>query len=126
MHSSEDEKPQRRNTVRKGREFEDHAARFFTHQGYTILDRNWQAGHKEIDLVVQLDDVIVFVEVKAARSNAFGHPAEWIDRRKINNLLTAAQQYIETKSIRDCDLRFDVVTFFEGKLEHYPGAFTAE
>ncbi|MBU0984183.1 MAG: YraN family protein [candidate division Zixibacteria bacterium] len=126
MHSSEDGPQHRRNTVRKGREFEEHAARFFTQQGFEVIERNWQAGHKEIDLVVRRGGLIVFVEVKAARSKNFGHPSEWIDRKKIDNLLSAARQYIEAHDITNCDLRFDVVTFFQGKLEHYPGAFTAD
>ena len=65
------------------REYEKLAGNFFEQQGYKILARNWRAGRLEIDLIVQLDDLIVFVEVKSAASKKFGHPVERIDEKKI-------------------------------------------
>ncbi len=109
--------------VSRGRAFERQAAQFFTDQGYEILEQNWQASHKELDLIVRKNDTVVFVEVKAGWSRKYGHPIERIDRKKIRNLTEAAQRYIEEKSLTDCDFRFDVVTFFEGQLEHFPNAF---
>ena len=91
-----------------------------------ILDQNWQASHKEIDLVVRKDDLVVFVEVKAARSDQFGHPIEKLSKKKIANLAEAARRYLHEKQIRNCDIRFDVVTFLDGQLEHFPAAFMAE
>jgi putative endonuclease len=120
------EKPRRPNSrVSVGRQFEQLAADFFRIQGYKILDHNWQAGRQEIDLVVQKDNLVVFVEVKSASTRKFGHPAERVDRRKIANLTRAAQKYIADKSIAGCDLRFDVVAFVDGVPEHFPGAFEA-
>lgn len=114
------------NRVAAGRQFERRAADFFEQQGFEILERNWHAGKREIDLIVRRDNLIVFVEVKAARTNRFGHPAEWVDERKVTHLIKAAQQYLVQHEISGCDLRFDVVTFSGGQLEHYPGAFTAD
>ena len=48
------------------------------------------------------------------------------DQKKINNLIKAAQQYLIENKIEGCDLRFDVVTFVAGELEHYPAAFEIE
>ena len=67
----------------------------------------------------------MFVEVKSSRTKKFGHPVEWISRRKIRNLTEAAQQYLVAKGIENTDLRFDVVTFSDGQLEHFPDAFPA-
>jgi putative endonuclease len=124
--SSDRERPGKRGRVGRGRHYEQKAADFFVRQGFDILERNWQAGHKEIDLITRKDDLIVFVEVKAAGGDSFGHPSEWIDTRKKDNLISAARQYTAEKAITDCDLRFDVITFVEDKLEHYPNAFAAE
>lgn len=113
------------NRVKRGREFERLAATFFEQHGFTILERNWRVGHKELDLIVRKADLVVFAEVKSSRSKQFGHPVERVDKKKIAHLTNAAQQYLIAKKIEKVDLRFDVVTFINGKLEHYPNAFEA-
>jgi putative endonuclease len=107
----------------QGKEYENLAARFYEENGFDILEQNWRAGHKEIDLIVRRADLVVFVEVKSTCSRNFGHPVEKVDQKKIRNLSTAAQQYLIDKTVTGCDLRFDVVTFVNGQLEHFPGAF---
>ncbi len=119
--SSDRKKPGNRRAI--GRRYEDAAAQFLIQHGYSILDRNYQAGHKEIDIVAGKPGLIVFVEVKAARSDRFGHPAEWVSPRKMRLLTQAAQEYIERKKISGRDIRFDVICFVKGELEYYPGAF---
>jgi putative endonuclease len=99
---------------------------FFLDKHYTILHRNYHAGHKEIDLIVQKGNIVVFVEVKSAKSKSMGHPAERVTKKKRNNLILAAQQFLIEKNITENDLRFDVVTFLGGKIEHFPSAFTAD
>jgi putative endonuclease len=118
--------PKRTGRIAKGRRHEEQAARFYEQQGFEILERNWQASHKEIDLIVKKDDLIAFVEVKAATTDSFGHPSTWIDARKKDNLIHAASQYVSEHDVSGCDLRFDAVTFVKGELEHYPDAFTAD
>ena len=112
--------------IKIGREYEELAAQFFLDKQYTILHRNYHAGHKEIDLIVKKEKVIVFVEVKAAKSKSMGHPAERVTKRKISNLTKAAQQFLIENKITDADLRFDVITFLDGKIEHFPSAFSAD
>lgn len=111
--------------IKIGRSYEELAAQFFLDRHYTILHRNYHAGHKEIDLIVQKGNVVVFVEVKSAKSKSMGHPAERVTKRKISNLTKAAQQYLIENKIDDADFRFDVITFLGGKIEHYPSAFGA-
>ncbi|MEA3297572.1 MAG: YraN family protein [candidate division Zixibacteria bacterium] len=108
------------------REYERLAGSFFEEKGFEILDRNWRAGHREIDLITRKGNLIAFVEVKSASSRRFGHPIDRVDEKKIENLTHAAQQYLIDKDIINCDLRFDVVTFVDGRLEHFPGAFDAK
>ena len=113
------------NKLLSGHHYEELAALFFEQKGFHLLDKNWRSGKKEIDLVVANDSLIVFVEVKSTSTDKFGHPAEKVDRKKIINITETARQYLIEKKIKNLDLRFDVITFIRGKLEHYPNAFEA-
>ena len=115
-----------RRKLRQGGTFEQQAARFYEQQGFSVRDSNWRAGHKEIDLIVEKDNLLVIVEVKSTFSTAFGHPAGWVDEKKRRNLTLAALEYLARHEITDRDIRFDVVTFVNNQLEHYPDAFPAE
>ena len=57
---------------------EDRAAAYLMARGYTIRNRNWRVGHKEIDIIAQKDGVIVFIEVKTRKSDRY----ERSDRRE--------------------------------------------
>ena len=125
MRSSNKSTSSKTDNLKRGKSFEKLAGLYFTQNGYEILEKNWRAGRKEIDLIVKKDNMIIFVEVKSSSSKKFGHPAERVDSKKIANLSYAANQYIIAKQIENVDLRFDVVTFLNGQLEHYPNAFEA-
>ncbi|MFH1687747.1 MAG: YraN family protein [bacterium] len=109
----------------RGRHFERLAAEFYEAKGFSILARNYQVGRRELDLIVHKPGLLVFVEVKAAADQSFGHPAQKVDRRKIEHLTAAARQFLADHAIDDSDLRFDVVAFVGGRLEHFPNAFEA-
>jgi putative endonuclease len=116
----------RRLNRKRGREYEKLAAKFLVDNNFTILERNWMVGHKEIDLIALKDNTIVFVEVKGGSSKKYGHPSERVDRRKRDNLISAAQQFILANNFKGYDFRFDIITFYDGKLEYYPDAFQRE
>jgi putative endonuclease len=124
--SSEQKKPGKSKKLTQGRKFEDLAAKYYEQSGFEVLERNWRAGRKELDLIVRKGNLIVFVEVKSTYSREFGHPSERVHTHKIRNLTDAAQQYLIANAIGGADLRFDVVTFVNGILEHYPDAFPVE
>lgn len=109
----------------RGKHYEQLAAEFFESKGFSVLAQNYQVGRREIDLIIERPGLLVFVEVKAASDQKFGHPAEKVNQRKIEHLTKAAIQYLADHAISNCDLRFDVVTFVGDKLEHYPNAFEA-
>ena len=98
--------------------------------GYRILAMNWRAGRYEIDLVAEHGRTVAFVEVKT-RSLGPQEPAEAVDRRKRRHIARAAATWIATRSSGVCEFRFDVisVTILDGfthRIEHMPGAFTAD
>jgi len=112
--------------VAAGRRYERLAADFFRANGFEVRAQNFRAGAREIDLIVQRDRLVVFVEVKAARDESFGHPAERVDGRKREHLVAAARRYMGENDLSGCDLRFDCITFVGGQIEHYPNAFLVE
>ena len=88
---------------------EEQAADFLRHKGYTILERDWKSGHRDIDIIATNGQVVVFVEVKARRNRVFGEPEDAVDYKKMRNLRAAMNHYIKFKNIRQ-DIRFDVIT----------------
>jgi len=71
------------------------AEKFLIGKGYTILQRNWRHQKKEIDLIVQKRDTLVFTEVKTRSRIDFGFPEEFVDHRKKRFLKMAAVAYLE-------------------------------
>ena len=98
---------------------EDAAAEYLQQKGLTILERDWHSGHRDIDIIAQDGDTIVFVEVKTRRNRMFTDPEQAVDYRKRQNLLAAMNHYVKYKRL-DHELRFDILTVVgaeEGKLE---------
>ena len=77
--------------------------------GYTLLEENFRAPGGEIDLIMQDEPYIVFVEVKLRRSLHYGLPREAINARKRQSIKTTALQYIASRRLHNTDFRFDVV-----------------
>ncbi len=83
------------------------AAAFLERRGLRILSRNYRCRFGEIDLVAESGSTLVFVEVRARRSDAFGGPAESITPAKRRRLVAAARHYLAAAGERAA--RFDVV-----------------
>ena len=110
-----------------GRAGEDRAADHYRRLGFTILDRNYRCDLGEIDLVVGRDDLIVFCEVKARRSDRWGAPSEAVGWRKQQRLRKLAGRWLAERRPRVPRIRFDVVSVLERgpdvELTHTPAAF---
>ncbi len=111
-----------------GREGEALAANFLQQKGYEIVDRNWRYGPKEIDIVARDGDTMVFVEVKTRSTLAFELPQEAVTKKKMKNLVEAADAYLIQRNI-DLESRFDIVAVLNGNppkvIEHLEGAWQA-
>jgi putative endonuclease len=106
-----------------GQAGEDRAAAWYRARGYAVLARNWRCRDGELDLVVRRGRTLVFVEVKARRSDRFGLPAEAITAAKQRRLRVLARRYLEATDVRASVLRFDVVSILGGQLEVIEAAF---
>ena len=67
--------------------------------GYTVRDTNYRCPWGEVDIVVEKDDEIVFVEVRTRRSNRFGSPEESVTALKRKHLVSTAYHYIEAHDL---------------------------
>lgn len=61
--------------------------------GYVHLDSNWRYGHGELDLVMLDHDELVFVEVKARRTDFAGRAEEGVSKKQAGILLRTAEMY---------------------------------
>lgn len=98
----------------QGRKAEHKAGVYLKKHGLALLESNYQSPYGEIDLIMQQEDVVVFVEVRYRRSNDYGTPAETVDAAKQSRLRASAQHYLQLHtnlSNRPC--RFDIVGFTE-------------
>ncbi|MBL7902286.1 MAG: YraN family protein [Bacteroidia bacterium] len=112
------------NTNSLGRESEQRAKAFLESKGYTILETNWRHLKLEIDLIARQSDTIVFVEVKFRKNDEYGEPELFVNRKKQNFIIKAANAYLELHNIQ-YESRFDIVALSKKRNEiiHLEGAF---
>jgi putative endonuclease len=115
-----------------GESGEEAAKAFLKRRGIRILTENFVCAAGEIDLIGRERDTLVFFEVKARTSDAFGPPQFAVHRRKQRQIVRAAQWYLAEQRTTEVPCRFDVlaVTFpEEGGTPHIDwvrDAFPAE
>lgn len=97
---------------------EELAAEFLASNGYTILERDWKDGHRDIDIIARTaDETIVFVEVKTRTFDAIAKPEDAITKQKIKSIGKAANAYVKAYQLWN-ELRFDVITIIGNRKEN--------
>jgi putative endonuclease len=111
----------------QGKAGEDLAARFLERKGLKILERNYRFERGEIDLIAEDGDELIFIEVKARRSAAFGAPEDAVTEKKQEQIRGVAEGYLYEHDIENRPCRFDVVAieFKNGvsEIRHIENAF---
>ncbi len=96
--------------------------------GLKLLARNYRTpgrGGGEIDLVMrEPGGTLLFVEVRARASRAFGGAAASVSHFKQRRIIFAARHYL-MRLAHQPPCRFDVVSVEAGKIEWLKGAFDA-
>ena len=93
---------------------ERRAMHYLLLRGYTVKERNWRTGHREIDLIVSNLRDIVFVEVKTRTYSSMEElqscapPRHAVHRDKQQFTRQAAQAYLATHPSRK-QPRMDVI-----------------
>lgn len=112
------------NRRQKGFYGEDQAADYLVSQGYVIVNRNYQTKRGEIDCIATAPDgTLVFIEVKSARSLAYGNPLFRVTRAKQQQIAKMAQMYLKEHKFTSQKCRFDVIGIVGNKIDHLRNAF---
>ena len=102
---------------------EDLAVDYLQRKGYTIAERDWKSGHRDIDIIAYDENgTLVFIEVKTRRNRLFGDPEDAVDYRKLRSLQSSMNHYIKYRCI-NVDVRLDIITVVgtigeEPNIEH--------
>ena len=104
------------------------AERWLARDGWKVLNRRFRNGHRDIDLVVEREGVVAFVEVKARRDDHFGGPIEAVNWQKRIELARSARVWIDRHGRAGEAYRFDVVGVIVAgdrvRVRHVPDAFS--
>jgi len=113
-----------------GKNGEKCAEKFLKSKGYKIIARNVRFSIGEIDLIVQVERTIIFIEVKTRQSAEYCHPLKVVDKKKRQKIKQMAMQYYRNKKYasKGFATRFDIVTLIwpkgeQPKIEHFIDAF---
>ena len=102
------------------------AANFLKKKGYKILAMNYKNRIGEIDIIAKDKKCIVFVEVKARLSKAFGHPLEAINEQKQWKVRKVAELFLSSNNLMNYPSRFDAISILgteDYEIEHIENAF---
>lgn len=104
---------------------EQTAEQFLIKKGYVILDRQFLTRVGEIDLIARQGDEVVFVEVKARHTDAFGYPEASVTPTKLRKIAKTALLYLRLKQLEESNFRIDVIAiehqFSPPRITHFEG-----
>ncbi|AEB11031.1 YraN family protein [Marinithermus hydrothermalis] len=93
----------------KGAWAEDRARAYLEAKGYRCVARNRRTPYGEVDLWMEAEGVMVFVEVKQRRNARFGTPLEALTPRKLERLRQSALYLLGRD---DVPVRFEAVLVY--------------
>ena len=102
--------------IELGKLGENLACDFLQQKGYTLLFRNWRHSNAEIDIIVNRDEVLHFVEVKTRSNKNFGQPEESVTSKKMQKLIDAAEAFQEAYP-QWTRIQFDILSIIMVKGE---------
>lgn len=119
------------NTTTKGAKAEQVACEYLLKQGLSLICRNYNCRHGEIDLVMKSSNELVFVEVRSRAPRGYGRAVESITEEKKRRIIRTAEHYLQELNISPHQFcRFDVVGIDKQAgndgIEWLPNAFEVE
>src|SRR5687768_4731002 len=111
-----------------GRIGEAVAARWLRRRGWRVVAERFRNGHRDVDLIVERDGTVAFVEVKTRHGTAFGDPIEAVSWRKRRELIRSAMVWADRFGSPGASYRFDVVGVVivgrDARIRHVENAFS--
>ena len=116
------------NRILLGKEGEARARKYLQKKGYTIVTQNYRCRFGEIDLIVEKEQALIFIEVRYRHSTDYGLPQETVIKRKQARIKKAATLYLLGQNLWDkVDCHFDIISIYQAqgqeKIEHIRDAF---
>ncbi len=115
------------NSTEKGKAGEREAAQFLQREGFTIREKNFRTKKGEIDLIVEKEGELSFVEVKAWSSPGYESLEKSVDTKKQNRIIYASKVYLMgVATDRYPLMHYDVIfiNVSTGDIEYIQNAFT--
>ncbi len=98
-------------TREQGNYTENLACEFLLKKGLKLLERNYHCRLGEIDIIMQDNEHLVFVEVRYRKNNNFGSGAESVTYNKQTKLIKTASAYLQQHAkLNKYPARFDVIS----------------
>jgi putative endonuclease len=85
------------------------AAEYLAAKGHIILHQNWRYKHWEVDIIATQNNTLHFIEIKTRRTKKFGLPEEKVSKKKLGNLINAAEVYLY-ENPQWKQIRFDILS----------------
>jgi len=119
-----------KNNKELGNSGENTACLFLESKAYKIIEKNYRAYRKEIDIIARKDEYIIFIEVKTRSSVNFGTASESVNFKKQQHIIFAAKLFLLKNDLySELQPRFDVIEIYRDKktgkdyVRHIEGAF---
>ena len=114
--------------IQTGASGEQIACEFLQGLGYRIVERNHRSRLGELDIITEIEEFLVFCEVKTRRGTEGPHPSLTVTAKKIAKLRQLGELYLSQKHLTHMQPRFDVIAIqmVDGKppnIDHFINAF---
>jgi putative endonuclease len=113
-------------TCEIGARAEEEAAAWLCERGLRVVERNFRTRVGEIDLIVEDDSELVFVEVRVRRAGSWVDGLESVDWRKRRKLTNTAKLFLAYRyGGRARGIRFDILAWDGKRWDWYRDAWRA-
>ena len=127
-NSSESQLKRKQEAKQRGVDGEQKAVDYLISKNYKILHRNWRTKKGEIDIIAQIDDTIVFVEVKTLPSGCLETLQHILGKIKQKRIAETTKCFLNLyRQYNDSYIRYDLIVIdmpgFDS-LYHLENAFS--
>ena len=85
------------------------ALKYLKSKGLKKIQSNYYCRYGEIDIIMQDEKELVFVEVRYRENDSHGHAMETINHQKLKKIIATSKHYMMTNNLGYIPCRIDVV-----------------